>query len=210
MIRVIMADDHPVVLEGLKKIFEKDKSIQVIGEARNGEALLDLVKANRSDLVLMDLSMPGRNWLDVIKEVKELRPNVPILIISMHSEEEYISRALKAGASGYLTKDSLSDELLKAVKVVIQGRKYVTSEIAEKLVYLLGRESDQPLYKRLTDREYQVFLMIAKGKKLKHIADDLFLSTNTISTYRARVLEKLNLKSTAEIIHYALKYQLIK
>jgi len=209
MIKVLIADDHPVVREGLKKIFEKDPGIKVAAEANNGEELLKQITKIPCDVVLMDLSMPGRNWLDVIKELKDLRPNLPVLIVSMHSEEEYIVRALKSGASGYLTKDSLSDELLKAVKKVFRGGRYVTAAIAEKLIDLLDDSKDQPLHKTLSDREYQVFIMIAGGMKTQEIADELFLSTNTISTYRARILEKMNLKNTAEIIRYALNHKLL-
>ncbi|MGD2088867.1 MAG: response regulator transcription factor [Candidatus Aminicenantes bacterium] len=209
MIKVLIADDHPVVREGLKKIFEKDPIIKVVAEANNGEELLKKISKNPCDVVLMDLSMPGRSWLDVIKEIKDLRANLPVLIVSMHKEEEYIVRALKSGASGYLTKDSLSDELLTAVKKVVRGGRYVTAAIAEKLIDLLDDDKEQPLHKTLSDREYQVFTMIARGKKTQEIADELFLSTNTISTYRARILEKMNLKNTAEIIHYALNHKLL-
>ena len=209
MIRVIIADDHPVVRAGLKMILEKDGSIKVVDEVPDGENLLKLVRKTSYHIALMDLSMPGRNWLDVLKEIKETRPTMPVLVVSMHNEEEYITRALKAGAAGYLTKDSLSEELLAATKKVLQGRRYVSPEIAEKLVDLLDSDTDQALHKKLTDREYQVFLMIATGKKTKDIADELFLSTNTISTYRARIMEKMNLKSTADMIHYAIKHQLV-
>jgi DNA-binding NarL/FixJ family response regulator len=209
MVRVIIADDHPVVRAGLKMILERDPAIKVVEEVSDGEALLKSVRKTKYDIALMDLSMPGRNWLDVIKELKEMRPSMPILVVSMHNEEEYIIRALRAGAAGYLTKDSVTDELMAATKKVLRGRRYVSPEIAEKLVDLLDTNTDQAFHKKLTDREYQVFLMIAGGKKTKDIADELFLSTNTISTYRARILEKLNLKSTADIIHYAIKHQLV-
>lgn len=209
MIRAIIADDHPVVRAGLKMILEKDSTIKVENEVQDGESLLRHVRKTKYDIALMDLSMPGRNWLDVLKELKETRPSMPVLIVSMHNEEEYITRALKAGAAGYLTKDSLSEELLAAAKKVLGGRRYVTPEIAEKLVDLLDSDGDKALHKKLTDREYQVFLMIATGKKTKDIADELFLSTNTISTYRSRIMEKMNLKSTADMIHYAIKHKLV-
>lgn len=208
MIRVLVADDHPVVREGLKKMFEKSGNIVVVGEAGDGEELFEHIRKIDYDLVLLDISMPGRNWLELLKELRSQTPNVPVLIVSMHKEEEYIIRALKAGAAGYLTKESLSTELIHAVTKVYNGGKYITASIAEKLAFRLDDNIEVPLHQKLSDREYQVMSMIARGKTTKDIAEELFLSTNTISTYRRRVLEKMNMKGTAEIIHYVFRNRL--
>jgi DNA-binding NarL/FixJ family response regulator len=206
----MVADDHPVVREGLKKMFEKSSNIEVTGEARNGQEVLNKVKANDYDMILLDISMPGRNWIEVLKELREQKPDLPVLIISMHKEEEYIVRALKAGAAGYLTKESLPGELITAVKKIHQGGKYITISIAEKLAFHLDKNIEKPLHQTLSDREYQVLVLIAKGKSTKEIAEELYLSGNTISTYRTRILEKMDMKNTAELIHYALKNGLVE
>ena len=210
MIKLMVADDHPVVREGLKKMFEKSSNIEVTGEARNGQEVLNKVKNNEYDMILLDISMPGRNWIEVLKELREQKPDLPVLIISMHKEEEYIVRALKAGAAGYLTKESLPGELITAVKKIHQGGKYITISIAEKLAFHLDKNIEKPLHQTLSDREYQVLILIAKGKSTKEIAEELYLSCNTISTYRTRILEKMEMKNTAELIHYAFKNGLVE
>jgi DNA-binding NarL/FixJ family response regulator len=209
MIRVFVADDHPVVREGLKKIFAKTDNIVVEGEARTGQEVLNKLALKDYDLVLLDITMPGTSWLDVLKRLKKTKPKVPVLILSMHREKEYIFRALKAGASGYLTKESIMTELVKAVEKVHRGGKYISESIADKLIGFFDAESDQPLHQTLSDREYEVLIGLAKGKSTREIADALFISTNTVGTYRGRILEKMNMKNVAEIIRYAVKNGLL-
>jgi len=209
MIKVLIADDYPVVREGLKKIFARTKHIVVAGEAQNGQEVLDQVQAEDFDVVLLDITMPNTNWLEVLKELKTRKPRLPIVILSMHRGEEYVTRAFRAGASGYLTKESMLDEIVQAVEKVSQGRKYVSPSIAETLVSLFDTESDLPPHKLLSDREYEVMSLLVRGKKTREIAQELFLSPNTVNTYRSRILEKMNKKNIAELIHYAIKNDLL-
>jgi DNA-binding NarL/FixJ family response regulator len=208
-IRVFVADDHPVVREGLKKIFAKTDNIVVDGEARTGQEVLNKLALKDYDLVLLDITMPGTNWLEVLKSLKKTKPKIPVLILSMHRDEEYIFRALRAGASGYLTKESIMTELVKAVEKVHRGGKYISESIADKIIGYFDGGSDQPLHQTLSDREYEVMIRLAKGQSTREIADSLFISTNTVGTYRARVMEKMNMKNVAEIIRYALKNGLL-
>jgi DNA-binding NarL/FixJ family response regulator len=208
-IEVFVADDHPVVREGLKKIFAKTDNIVVGGEARTGQEVLNKLALRDYDLVLLDITMPGTNWLDVLKSLKKTKPKIPVLILSMHREEEYIFRALRAGASGYLTKESIMTELVKAVEKVHRGGKYISESIADKLIGYFDSGSDQPLHQTLSDREYEVMIHMARGKSTRDIADALFISPNTVGTYRARVLEKMNMRNVAEIIRYAVKNGLL-
>ena len=208
MVRILIADDHPVVREGLKKMFEKVSDISIAGEACNGQEVLNKIERNDYDLVLLDISMPGRDGLDILRELRSKRPRLPVLILSIHREEQYAIRALKAGAAGYLTKKSISDELIKAVREVLCGRKYITSTLAEKLASYINDDTEKPIHELLSDREYLVMRMIVKGKTRKEIAEELFLSVNTISTYRARILEKMKMKNSAELIQYAMEKHL--
>jgi DNA-binding NarL/FixJ family response regulator len=209
MIRVFVADDHPVVREGLKKIFAKTTHIVVADEARTGQEVLNKFEKNDYDLVLLDITMPGTSWLDVLKGLKKRKPHIPVVILSMHKEEEYIIRALKAGAAGYLTKESIMTELVKAVEKVNKGGKYISESIADRLIGYFDTGSDQPPHKALSDREYEVMIRLASGKTTREVADELFLSVNTVSTYRARILEKMKIKNVAELIRYALKNDLL-
>lgn len=208
MIKILVADDHPVVREGLKKMFEKVSNIRVAGEASDGQEVLNEIERNDYDLLLLDISMPGKSGLEILKELKRKRHNLPVLILSIHSEEQYAIRALKAGAKGYLTKKSVPDELINAVQEISQGRKYISSSLAERLVSYIVDDEKLP-HKTLSDREYQVMCLIAKGNKTKEIAEELSLSVNTIGTYRTRILEKMNMESTAELIHYVIENHLI-
>jgi len=209
MIRILVADDHPIVREGLKKIFSKSGQIEVAGEARTGQEVLNKFAKNEYDLVLLDITMPGTSWLDVLKGIKERRPDVPVLILSMHKDEEHIVRALKAGASGYLTKESIMTELVKAVEKVTRGGRYVSESVADRLLGYFDDDPDRPLHKALSNREYEVMLRLAGARTTKQIAEELFLSVNTVNTYRARILEKMKLKNVAELIRYALKNNLL-
>ncbi len=209
MTRVLVADDHPIVRQGLKQILAETADILVADEAGDGLTVLDLVAKNSYDVVLLDISMPRAGGLDILKELKALRPKLPVLVLSMHPEEQYAVRALKLGASGYLTKGSAPDELVAAIRRVSQGRKYVTSSLAEKLADQLETDGERPLHERLSVREYQIMCLLASGKTVSEIAADLSLSVKTISTYRSRILEKMHLANNAQLIHYAISNGLV-
>ncbi len=209
MIKVLIVDDHTIVREGLRRILEDTSDIVVTGEASSAQEVVNKVKNNNFDIVLLDISLPGRSGLDVLKQLKSINPDLPVLILSMHSEEQYAIRSLRAKASGYLTKESASDELIKAIRKVAQGRKYITSSLAEKLAFELEDRNSCSSHEKLSDREYQVMCMIASGKRIKEIADALSLSVKTISTYRTRILKKMNMRNTSQLIHYAIKADLV-
>ena len=205
MIKVLIADDHAVVLEGLKQILSETPDIIVAAQATDGQQALDKVRATDLDVVVLDIAMPGRSGLDTLLHIKRERPNLPVLVLSIHPEDQYAVRVLKAGACGYLTKDSAPDQLISAIRKVVVGGKYVSPSLAEKLAFDLGADTDKPLHETLSDREYEVLCMIALGKTVKEIADKLSLSVKTISTYRARILEKMKMKNNAELTHYVIR-----
>lgn len=209
MLRILIADDHPIVREGLKQILAETFDMVVADEASSGQEALDKVWKNDYDVVLLDISMPGRSGLDILKQLKSERPKLPVLILSIHPEEQYAVRALRAGASGYLTKESAPDELIVAIRKVSLSGKYVSSSLAEKLAFDLEIDTEKPIHETLSDREYQVMCMIASGKTVNEIAKELFLSVKTISTYRSRILEKMRMNNNAELIRYAIKNQLV-
>ena len=210
MIRVLLADDHAVVRQGLKQILTEIPEVGAVGEAATGEDALMQVRAEQWDVLVLDMSMPGRGGLDVLKDVRRERPQTKVLVLSMHPEDQFAVRMLKAGASGYLTKDTAPDELVAAIRKLLTGGKYISSTLAEKLAFDMDRDTDKPLHEALSDREFQVLRMMAAGRTVQQIAEELMLSAKTISTYRARILEKLNLKSNAEMIHYAIQNRLIE
>jgi two-component system invasion response regulator UvrY len=209
MVRILIADDHPIVREGLKQILSDTQDMQLAGEASNGGEVMDQVERGLADVVVLDISMPGESGLDVLRKLRARHPTLPVLMLSIHSEDQYAIRSLRAGASGYLTKESLPDELVTAIRRVAQGRRYVTEALAERLVTRLDSRLERPPHESLSDREYQVMRMIASGRALKRIATELGLSPKTVSTYRARVLEKTGLRNNAEITRYALQHDLI-
>jgi DNA-binding NarL/FixJ family response regulator len=209
MIKILIADDHAIVREGLKQILLESPDLVVVAEASTGQEVLDKVVKNDLDLVVLDISMPGRGGVDILKEIKSLKPKLPVLILSMYPEEQYAVRVLKSGASGYLTKESAPIELVKAIRQISQGKKYISPSLAEKLAVDLEVSPDKLPHETLSDREYQVMCMIASGKTLKEIADGLSLSIKTISTYRSRILEKMNMRTNAELTHYAVKNRLV-
>lgn len=209
MIKILIADDHAIVREGLKQIISETPDMVVAAEASNGEDVLEKVSANKYDVILLDISMPGRSGLDILRQLKIEKPKLPIMMLSVHPEEQYAVRALRAGASGYLTKESAPDELIAAIRKISQGRKYVSSSLAEKLAYELGIDVKKLRHEVLSDREFQVMCMFASGKTVKEIAAELSISIPTIRTYRIRILEKMKMKNIAEIIHYAVKQGLV-
>jgi len=207
--RILIADDHAVFRRGLKETLCESFSRVTFGEAKTAQETLAYVGGQDWDAVILDISMPGKSGLDILDDLKRLRPKLPILLLSMHPEEQFARRALKAGAAGYLTKDSVTEELKEAVRRVLAGGRYISATLAEKLAFDLRREADTPLHELLSVREFQVLRMIASGRTVKQIADEIALSVKTVSTYRARILEKTGMKTTAELIRYALQTQLV-
>jgi len=208
MIRILIADDHPLFREGLRHIIAGCPDFTVAGEASNGQEVLENVWNNEYDMVLLDIAMPGTPGLEVLKRLKIEKPKLPVLVVSMYPEEQYAVRVIKAGASGYLTKESASEELITAIRRISGGRKYITASIAERLADDVEPTAEKPLHDTLSDRELEVFRMIAAGKTTTQIAEELFLSVKTISTYRSRILEKMKMKPNAELIHYAIKHNM--
>ncbi len=209
MIRILVADDHAVVRQGVKQILADVQDMTVKDEAQNGSETLKKVAENEYDVVLLDISMPGRSGLEVLEDIKTQHPKLAVLILSMHPEEQYAVRALRAGASGYLTKASAPQELIGAIRKVAGGGKYVTSSLAEKLADELEIDTEKLPHERLSNREHQVMLMLAEGKSVSDIADELCLSVKTISTYRTRVMSKMGMKKNAELTLYAVHNKLI-
>lgn len=208
--RVLIADDHAVVRRGLEQILADAYPDLVCGEATNAEDAIQRVDEGDWDVVILDISMPGRSGLDALKEIKRIKPGLPVLVLSIHPEDQYATRVLRAGASGYMTKETAPEELLNAINKVVAGGKYVSAALAEKLAVDLETEvGEAPPHKRLSDREYEVLLLIASGHTISEIAEKLSLSVKTISTYRSRILEKTGLKSNAALVQYAMTYGLV-
>jgi two-component system, NarL family, invasion response regulator UvrY len=208
-LRLLIADDHSVVRQGLKQILTDEYSDAQVDEAISGNEALEKAREGNYDVLILDISMPGKNGLEILKQLRTEEIKIPVLILSMHSENQYAIRMLKAGASGYLTKESASDELIEAVRRVLMGRKYITETLAEQLASDFENPTDKPLHQLITDREFQVLCLIATGKTVSEIGDELCLSVQTISTYRARILEKMGMKNNAELTHYAIQQGLV-
>ncbi|WP_417070740.1 response regulator [Niveibacterium terrae] len=208
-IRVLIADDHAIVRQGLRAILADTEDMSVAGEAENGVRALQMARGGDYDVVLMDVNMPDRNGIDTLKLIKKEQPKLPVLMLSMYPEDQYAIRALKAGAAGYLSKHSAPELLVSAIRQVASGKKYISASLAEQLAEAIG-EDDRPPHERLSDREYQTLCMIASGKTLTGIGEELNLSVKTVSVYRARLLEKMKLKNNAELTHYALKHGLVE
>mgnify|MGYP003417055158 FL=1 len=209
IIRIIIADDHAFLREGIKKTIQDEIDMKIVGEASNANEALSIIKELDPDVVIMDISMPGKSGLDVLKDLKVMKKKYRILILSMHPEDRFAIRALKAGAAGYLTKESAPDELVKAIRTVLTGRKYVSKALAEKLADILSDDMDKLPHEQLSDREYEVFIKIASGKKATDIAAEISISVHTVNTYRARILEKLSMNSNVELTQYAMHNNLI-
>jgi two-component system invasion response regulator UvrY len=209
MLRILIADDHAIIRKGLKQILLEEYPSAIIEEVNDAEEVIKKTISDEWDIIICDLSMPGRSGLDVVQQVKQNFPKLPVLILSIHPEEQYAIRVLRAGAAGYLSKDAATQELVNAVQRVLQGRKYVSSAIAEKMVSELDQDTSRPPHEVLSDREFEVFKMIASGKTVSEIAEQLTLSITTVSTYRARILVKMNMKTNAELTRYGLENKLI-
>lgn len=210
MLKILIVDDHAVVRAGLKQILAETPDMKVAGEASSGNEALEMALHGSFDLVLLDISMPDMSGLDVLKELHMVHDDLPILMLSMYPEEQYAIRALKAGAKGYLTKESAPDELISAIRKASQGGRYISLSLAENLAFYLGSDSRKSPHQLLSDREYQVMLMIASGKTVSEIADKLVLSVKTISTNRHRALQKMGMKNNAEFTYYAIKEGLVR
>jgi two-component system invasion response regulator UvrY len=209
MIQILIVDDHAILRRGLKEILEREFRDVIIGGAGTAEQALTQLDSEKWDLVILDITMPGRSGVDVLRHLKALRPKLPVLVLSMHPEDQYGKRVLKAGASGYMNKESAPEELIKAVRKLLSGGRYVSPTLAETLAVDLGRDDGTPAHERLSDREFEVLRKMASGKTVGQIAQELHLSVPTVSTYRARILEKMGMSNTAELIRYALSHHLV-
>lgn len=207
--RILITDDHAVVRQGLRLILADHFKKAVFGEARNATEALDLVWKQKWDVVVLDITMPGRSGLEVLKEIKRSRPKLPVLVLSMHPEDQFAVRLLKAGAAGYLTKESAGEELVGAIQKVVSGGRYISSSLAERMASYLTVDVRKAPHERLSDREFLILRMIASGKPVSQIARELTISVSTVSTYRARILEKMDMKNNAELTHYALQKELV-
>lgn len=211
MVNIVIADDHHLIREGLKIVLKKSMDMEVVGEAASRKELLPILEKELPDILILDITMPGKGGLDILKELKEKYPDLPVLILSIHPEERFAIRAFQAGAWGYLTKSAVSDELLKAIrKIAVTKKKYISAKVAEEFAEKITRAETGPLHDTLSDREFQIFRMIANGKKVSEISKELALSPKTIHTYRTRIKEKMGLKSDVEITHYAINNNLIE
>jgi two-component system invasion response regulator UvrY len=207
--RILLADDHAVVRQGIKQIISTAFAQASFGEARDLKELHNLIYNQTWDVLILDLAFPDGNGLEILKQVKKDYPDLPVLILSMYPDDQYAVRTIRGGASGYLSKESAPEELVQAMRKIISGGEYITTTVAEQLVQYARHEDDQPPHKYLSDREYQVLCLIASGKELKEISQELALSTKTISTYRSRLLLKMNMKTNAELTHYAIQNGLV-
>ena len=209
MIRIVIADDHAIVREGLKQVLGAAGDMTVTGEAQNGSEVMQRVRADEFDVLLLDMSMPGKSGVELIKQVHNEKPKLRILVLSMHEEEQYAVRALKAGAAGYLTKESASDQLVAAIRKVAAGGAFITAAVAEQFVLGAMSRTDGPPHAALSDREFQVFEMLVSGKTITDIAERLNLSVKTVSTHKARIMQKMGMTNQAELIRYALSHHLL-
>ncbi len=209
MIRILIADDHTIVRRGLRQILLEGFPGAIIEEVADAEAMVKKIIQQEWDVVISDLSMPGRSGLEALQQIKQLHPKLPVLILSIHPEEQYAIRVLKAGASGYLSKDMAPDELVNAVQRVMLGKKYITASIADKLASVIDQDSNKSSHEYLSDREFSVLKLLAAGKSVSEIAESFFLSVTTVSTYRARIMAKMNMKNNADLTLYAIENKLL-
>ncbi|HWP92849.1 MAG TPA: response regulator transcription factor [Thermodesulfobacteriota bacterium] len=208
MIKILIIDDHPIVRRGLKEIVSEEPDIVVAGEAQNSREALELIRKQKWDVVVLDITMPDSNGLEILKQLRKERPKLPVLVLSIHSEEQYAVRVLKSGGAGFMNKEAAPAELVKAIRKVVTGGKYVSPTLAERLAFDL-ESGEKQLHENLSDREFQVLCMIASGKTVKEIANKLFLSVKTVSTYRTRILKKMKMRTNAELTYYAVRNRLV-
>lgn len=208
MIRILLADDHTIVRRGLKQILESDPLMNVVFEAGNGDEAIEFIRDRDVDVVIMDITMPGKNGLEALKELKRMRPTLPVLVLSMHPQEQYAVRVLRAGASGYMTKESAPDEIFDAIKKAYRGGRYISDKVAELLALHVEKRSQDEPHKSLSDREFEVFTMIGQGKSLTEIGRELNISVKTVSTYRTRIIEKTGLSTNSSITKYCVQHYL--
>ncbi len=209
MLRVLIADDHPVVRQGVKQILAEELELEQFGEARNAKEVLDNVSRKKWDILILDINLPDMNGLEILRQLKKIHPDLPVLVLTVFDEDQIAIRVLKAGAAGFVTKETMPNELIAAVKKIHSGGRYVSPSLAEKLVFNIYAEDEKPVHHRLSNREYQVICLIAAGKSVKQIAEELYLSIQTIRTYRTRILENMEMKTDAELIHYSIQHGLI-
>lgn len=210
MIKVTLVDDHSIMRSGLAKILKEEPDMEVISEADGYAELLDCLKKEEPHVLILDINLPGKNGLEILKELRQYYPDIRVLMLSMHPEDRFSVRAIKAGAYGYITKESASEELVNAIRKVYTGSKYITPAVALILADTFEQDSDQPAHQKLSDREFQILRMITSGKRVKEIAEELFLSPATVATYRSRILEKMQMKSNVELTNYVLRHNLIE
>jgi len=209
MIRVLIADDHAILRRGLKEILVRELDAVTCGEAEDAQQALKEVQNHTWDLVILDITMPGRSGLDLLGDLQRMQPKLPVLVLSMHAEDQFGKRVLKAGAAGYMRKESAPEELITAIQKVVSGGRYVSPALAEELALALGQDAERPIHETLSSREFEILIMIASGKTVSQIAAELNLSPTTVSTYRTRILVKMNMETTAELIRYALRTHLV-
>lgn len=209
MIRILVADDHAIVRRGLRQIVADESDMEVVGEAQTTQEILDLARQEEWDVIVLNISMPGRGGFEALKALKQTHSKRPVLVLSMYPEDQFAVRAFRAGAAGYMTKESAPEELVQAIRKVVRGGKYVSPSLAEKLAAELGEDAERPPHEALSEREYHVLRLLASGKTVTQIAAEMSLSVKTISTYRARLLEKMRMKTNAEVTRYAIEHRLV-
>jgi DNA-binding NarL/FixJ family response regulator len=209
MIKILIVDDHPIVRRGLRTVFSTASDFKVVAEAANGAEAIDNVRNKEIDVVLLDISLPNQNGIEILKQIKSEKPEVAVLMLSVYPEEQYAVRALRDGASGYLTKDTKSSIIMDAIRKVYEGGKYISPTLAENLAFYLESDITKPLHEKLSDREFEVMLLIAEGKKAREIADKLYISEKTVGTYKSRIMKKLNVRNDVELTIYAIRNNLI-
>jgi two-component system, NarL family, invasion response regulator UvrY len=209
MKKILLVDDHKIVRQGLKNILELERDLEVADEASSGIEALSLIRKNKYDIVILDISMPDKNGVDTLHDLKHIAPDLPVLVLSGYAEEQYALNLMRSGCKGYLSKDADSDEIVKAIRTITNGKKYISSELAELMTNELSHPSEKQLHEMLSEREFQVFFKLAGGLSPTEIADELHISIKTVSTYRTRILEKMSLKTNADLTYYAIKYGLI-
>jgi len=210
MKRILLVDDHSIVRQGLRNLIELEQDLQVTGEAASGIEAIKLIRQNEYDVVVMDISMPDKNGVDTLHDLKHIAPDLPVLILSGYAEEQYALNLMRNGCKGYLSKDAESEEIITAIRTVARGKRYISSELAELMTNELSHPTEKQLHETLSDREFQVFFKLAGGLSATEIAEELCISVKTVSTYRTRILEKMSLKTNADLTYYAIKNQLIR